>query len=92
MVDDILKAVISTMIFKIGCCLDPTSPKPQDISPEERERRIAEVNYGRGTVRLEGFTLSPESEAIYQLYIDGELTSEEVSAAIHAMYVSEDRT
>lgn len=63
------------------------SSKTQTISAEERERRIAQVNYARGSVRLEGFVISPEAEALYQRYIDGELTSTEVTAAIRAMHV-----
>jgi hypothetical protein len=60
-------------------------PKPR-ISDEERARRKAAIEYGRGSVRLEGFTLSPEAEALNQRYIDGELTREELTQAILALH------
>ncbi|MDD2794645.1 antitoxin VbhA family protein [Acidocella sp.] len=57
------------------------SSKPL-ISEAERDRRRAAINYGRGSVRLEGFVVSPEAEALNQRYIDGELTREELTQAI----------
>jgi hypothetical protein len=52
------------------------------ISEAERDRRRAAIAYGRGSVRLEGFVVSPEAEALNQRYIDGELTREELTQAI----------
>ncbi len=61
------------------------SPKPP-ISDEERRRREKAIAYARGSVRLEGFTLDADIEALNQRYIDGDLTSEELTAAIkHAV-------
>ena len=65
---------------------DPTSLHPPQvrnaITPAERARRKAAVDYGRGSVRLEGFVLSPEAEELNRRYVDGEITSVEHSAAI----------
>ena len=52
------------------------------ISEEERQRRIDDTNFARGSVRLEGFILSDEVEALTARYIEGELTTEEHTAAI----------
>lgn len=35
---------------------------PSKISDAERAMRLAAVNFGRGSVRLEGFIVSPEAE------------------------------
>jgi hypothetical protein len=58
------------------------------ISSEERARRQAAVDFARGSVRLEGFTLSAEIEAINQRYIDGEITGEEHVEAIKVAVVN----
>lgn len=47
------------------------------ISEEERQRRIEAAAMGRASVALEGLIVSPEAEALFQKYIDGELTIEE---------------
>ncbi len=62
--------------------MDQLTPVAPLISAEERTRRKAAVGYGRGTVRLEGFAVSAEAEALNQRYVDGELTSEELTTAI----------
>ena len=54
------------------------------ITPEERARRKAAVDYGRGSVRLEGFVVSDFAEALNRRYIDGEITRAEFTAAILA--------
>jgi hypothetical protein len=54
------------------------------ISPEERARRKAAIDYARGSMRLEGFVLSDFVEDLNRRYIDGEITSAEHSAAIRA--------
>ena len=55
------------------------------IPAEERARRQKAVDFARGSVRLEGFTLSEEVEAINRRFVDGELTSAEHVAAIAAL-------
>ena len=52
------------------------------ISEEERARRQKAVNTSRDSVRLEGFELAPDIEALNARYVAGELTSQELTAAI----------
>ncbi len=58
-----------------------STPTPK-ISDDERRRRAAAVATARASVRLEGFTLDADIEVLNQRYIDGEITSEELTAAI----------
>ena len=48
----------------------------------ERARRLDAVNFARRSVRLEGFVLGSQVEAISKLYIDGKLSEEDFIAAI----------
>ena len=57
-----------------------------DISEEERARRQEAIDYARGSVRLEGFVISEEAEAINQRYVAGEMTSDEHSKAIRRLH------
>jgi len=52
------------------------------ISGEERNRRMASIAYARGSVRFEGFILSPAIEKINERFINGELTRQEHIDAI----------
>jgi hypothetical protein len=58
--------------------------KKAEISAEERARRKAAVDYARGSVRLEGFIVSPFAEDLNRRYIDGEITSAELTALLLA--------
>ncbi|AJW46249.1 hypothetical protein TK49_06800 [Ralstonia mannitolilytica] len=62
--------------------------KPQHQRPpideHERARRKAAIDFARGSVRFEGFVLSPEVEEINRRFIDGELTGDEHIEAIKA--------
>ncbi|GEM71451.1 MULTISPECIES: antitoxin VbhA family protein [Sphingomonas] len=60
-----------------------TSPVPA-ISEGERARRLAEVNFARGSIRYEGGILSDEIEQLNDRYVAGELSSDELTAAILA--------
>lgn len=60
-------------------------PRPP-ISDEERARRKEEVDYGRGSVRLEGGILSEFAEDLNRRYINGEITREEMGKALLAKY------
>ena len=61
--------------------------KPQaKISAEESARRKETVDYARGSVRLEGFTVSDFAEQLNHRYINGEITSQEKTAALLAHY------
>jgi hypothetical protein len=66
---------------------DPTTTRSRPrISAEERARRKAAIDYARGSVRLEGFVVSEDVEALNRRYVDGEITSAEHSAAIRRKY------
>jgi hypothetical protein len=54
------------------------------ISEAERTRREREVSFARGSVRYEGGILSEEVERLNARYIDGEIDSDELTAAILA--------
>jgi len=60
--------------------------KKAEISAEERARRKAAVDYARGSVRLEGFIVSPFAEDLNRRYIDGEITSAELTALLLAYH------
>jgi len=54
------------------------------ISPEERARRKAADDYARASLRLEGFEPSAFSDMMTRRYVDGEITRDELTAAIRA--------
>ena len=54
------------------------------ISKAERARREREVSFARGSVRYEGGILPDEVERLNARYIDGEIDSGELTAAILA--------
>lgn len=55
---------------------------PITVSDTVYQRRLAAVTYARGSVRLEGFVLSPEVEVIHQQYVCGQITAEERLQAV----------
>lgn len=52
------------------------------LSEAERQQRREAVNYGRASVRLEGFVLDETSEALFARYVAGELTRAELNAEV----------
>ena len=56
------------------------------ISAEERAKRQRAVDFARGSVRFEGFILSPEVEELNRRFIEGELTSDEHVAETLRLY------
>jgi hypothetical protein len=52
------------------------------ITAAERARRTCVYEEARASVRLEGFELDEQVEALYQRYMSGELTLAEVGSAI----------
>lgn len=78
---DALAAVAQT-----GCA---TNKPPSKISAAERAKRLAASNFARGSVRLEGFIVSPECEALQSQYVDGEITAEEVILGLNKLYKKE---
>lgn len=57
-------------------------------SPEEKAKRANAVDFGTANVRLEGFTIGPEAQAINERYINGEISSEEQRALLFALAAS----
>lgn len=62
----------------------PITSSAPAISEAERARRLREVNFARGSVRYEGGILSDEIESLNARYVAGEITSDELTAAILA--------
>ncbi len=48
---------------------------------DERERRASAVRNSLGSLAIEGLDPGPEARAIFQRYIDGELTLDEAVSA-----------
>jgi hypothetical protein len=49
---------------------------------QARAQREREVENALASVRMEGLEISPEAEALFQQYVDGDLTSEELGQTI----------
>lgn len=62
----------------------PITSSTPAISEAERAHRLSEVNFARGSVRYEGGILSEEIERLNARYVAGEITSDELTAAILA--------
>lgn len=56
------------------------------ISAEERQRRQAAADNARGSLRLEGFHVSTEAQAIVAKYVNGDIEEHEVTEAILALH------
>ena len=48
----------------------------------DRAERRAHIDFARGSVRLEGYVLTPATEAIAQRYIEGEVTLDDFVKAV----------
>ncbi|MCW5730597.1 MAG: antitoxin VbhA family protein [Alphaproteobacteria bacterium] len=55
------------------------------ISEQERAARKAAYDFARGSVRLEGFVLSDEAEALIARYLDGQLTREQMNDEVRML-------
>lgn len=55
------------------------------ISQQERARREAAIRFARNSVRLEGFKLSVDAEALFTLYINGDLTRSQLNEAVRQL-------
>lgn len=62
--------------------MDQAVSKKPKITEAERARRQDVVDYGRSTVRLEGFILSPEMEELNRRYVAGEITLAELGETV----------
>ena len=58
---------------------------PPSLPDEERARRHKAVETARRSMQLSGFELDAETQALNARYVDGELTSDELTAAILAL-------
>jgi len=56
------------------------------MTPEERARRAENLENALASIRIEGQEPSDEAKAIFQRYAAGELTLEEMGAAIDALH------
>lgn len=65
----------------MNAILKSHQPATDDLAQAKRQKAI---DFARASVGLEGFTLSPEVEAINRRFIAGELTGDEHVAAIRA--------
>jgi hypothetical protein len=65
--------------------MEEAKPATPPVTDAERLRRQKAVEYARGSAWLEGFVLDADIEALNQRYVNGELTSEELTAAIPAI-------
>ena len=63
-------------------------PNQTLITEEERSRRKKAIDYGRGSVRLEGFVLDEASEALFAKYVEGEITRPQLDAAVSKLAAS----
>ena len=54
------------------------------LSPDEQARRQAALDWARHNIWLSGFTLDEDAEALFARYVRGEITREELNAAIRA--------
>ena len=62
------------------------APKRPKISDEERAKRQEAVDYGRASVRLEGFVPSSFSDELDRRYISGETTRKDKTAMLLAYH------
>jgi hypothetical protein len=58
------------------------------LSEEERARRKKAIDYARGSVRLEGFVLDEQAEALFARYVNGEIDRPELDAAVAKLAAS----
>jgi hypothetical protein len=65
--------------------MDQITTEQPKINEAERARRKEAIDFARGSVRLEGFVLDPETEKLNARYVAGEITREEVTREILRM-------
>jgi len=61
-------------------------PPNVKITGPERAKRLDEVRQALASVRMEGLEPGGEALSIYQHYVDGELTLQEMGAEIEALH------
>jgi len=61
-------------------------PLALKITGQERAKRLSEVRQALASVRLEGLEPGGEAQSIYQRYVEGELTLEQMGTEIEARH------
>lgn len=61
-------------------------PQRLEITAQERVKRLDQVRQALASVRLEGLEPGDEAQSIYQRYVNGELTLEELGAEIEKLH------
>jgi hypothetical protein len=61
-------------------------PPTLKITEQERAKRLDEVRQALASIRLEGLEPGDEAQSIYQRYVDGELTIEQMGVQIGALH------
>jgi hypothetical protein len=61
-------------------------PSTLKITEQERAKRLFNVEQALASVRLEGLEPGQEALAIYQRYVDGEITLKQVGVEIEALH------
>ncbi len=56
------------------------------VTSEERAKRLIEIEEALASVRLEGLEPGEDALAIFQRYVDGELTLEDMGDAIDSLH------
>lgn len=57
-----------------------------NITDRERAKRLEAIQQALASVRLEGLEPGEEAKAIFQRYVDGEVTLEQMGAEIEALH------
>jgi hypothetical protein len=63
----------------------PKRPKAK-ISPEEKQLRIERVRRGEANNRIEGISSGPESHAVFDAYIRGDIEVTEIVPRLKLIY------
>jgi Antitoxin VbhA len=67
----VLERISAPQRFKMSVIIKPI------ISDAERAERVVAVEYGRASVRLEGYIASPEYEELASRYVEGEFSHDQ---------------
>lgn len=78
------KREFSRAVDAINADIFASAKTDQGEQESGRAGRKKIIDFARASIELEGFTLSPDVEAINQRYIDGDISGDEHVAAIRA--------
>lgn len=80
--DQVLRELMKLYVVQVGERHTADLAKPL-VSAAEQSRRAKAIAFARGSVALEGFTTTPEVEALTQRFIKGELSHEDAMKALN---------